>query len=209
LGLQAEISQADVNDTNYIFPYFILNYVPIGLVGLIVAGIFAAALSSIDSELNALTTVSIVDWYQRLKGDLHEEAHYVRSSRGVTFFWGAIATISALLMGETRSIIELVNQIGSYFYGSILGVFILLLWVKRASGAGALIGLLCGMLSVFSFDRLFYNAATADYSFFFPWNSVPDGYTKAIEFLWLNPVGTTVVVLMGILISFIAPRKTP
>lgn len=207
LELQAEIRQADVNDTNYIFPYFILNHVPIGIIGLIVAGIFAAALSSIDSELNALTTVSIVDWYQRLRGDLHTEAHYVKSSRGVTFFWGALATVSALLMGETRSIIELVNQIGSYFYGSILGVFILLLWVKRATGTGALTGLIAGMLSVFTFDRLFYNATTGDYSFFFPWTTVPESYTKAIEFLWLNPVGTGVVVIVGVLISFIWPNK--
>ncbi|WP_421775456.1 sodium:solute symporter [Gracilimonas sp.] len=201
LALQAEIRQADVNDTNYIFPYFILNHVPIGVIGLIVGGIFAAALSSIDSELNALTTVSIVDWYQRLKGDMHTEAHYVKSSRGVTFMWGAIATVSALLLGETKSIIELVNQIGSYFYGSILGVFVLLLWVKRATGTGALIGLISGMLSVFTFDRLFYNAATAEYSFIFPWSPIPDGYTKAIEFLWLNPVGTAVVVLVGFLVS--------
>ncbi|MEX0845176.1 MAG: sodium:solute symporter [Balneolaceae bacterium] len=207
LALQAEIRQADVNDTNYIFPYFILNHVPIGIIGLIVAGIFAAALSSIDSELNALTTVSIVDWYQRLKGDLHTEAHYVKSSRGVTFFWGALATVSALLMGETRSIIELVNQIGSYFYGSILGVFILLLWVKRATGTGALTGLISGMLAVFTFDRLFFNATANDYSFFFPWSQVPDGYAKAIEFLWLNPVGTFVVVVVGIAISLIWPKK--
>lgn len=207
LALQAEIRQADVNDTNYIFPYFILNHVPIGIIGLIVGGIFAAALSSIDSELNALTTVSIVDWYQRLKGDVHTEAHYVRSSRGVTFMWGAIATISALLLGETKSIIELVNQIGSYFYGSILGVFVLLLWVKRATGTGALIGLISGMLSVFTFDRLFYNATTADYSFIFPWSEVPDGYAKAIEFLWLNPVGTFVVVVVGVGISLIWPRS--
>lgn len=201
LALQAEIRQADVNDTNYIFPYFILNHVPIGIIGLIVGGIFAAALSSIDSELNALTTVSIVDWYRRLKGDVNSEAHYVKSSRGVTFMWGAIATVSALLLGETKSIIELVNQIGSYFYGSILGVFVLLLWVKKATGTGALIGLISGMLSVFTFDRLFYNVATTDYSFIFPWSQVPDGYAKAIEFLWLNPVGTITVVIIGYLIS--------
>ncbi|MDR9417999.1 sodium:solute symporter [Gracilimonas sp.] len=206
LALQSEIRQADVNDTNYIFPYFILNHVPIGIIGLIVGGIFAAALSSIDSELNALTTVSIVDWYQRLKGDTHTEAHYVKSSRGVTFFWGALATISALLMGETQSIIELVNKIGSYFYGSILGVFILLLWVKRATGTGALIGLISGMFSVFIFDRLFYNATTNDYSFILPWSLMPDGYDKAIEFLWLNPVGTAVVVIVGITISLIWPK---
>jgi Na+/proline symporter len=207
LALQAEIQQADVNDTNYIFPYFILNHVPIGVIGLIVGGIFAAALSSIDSELNALTTVSIVDWYQRLRGDIHSEAHYVKSSRGVTFMWGAIATVSALLLGETKSIIELINQIGSYFYGSILGVFVLLLWVKRATGTGALIGLISGMLSVFTFNQLFYNTAKADYSFIFPWNQIPDGYTKAIEFLWLNPLGTIVVVIVGLGLSYLSPRK--
>ncbi len=207
LALQAEIRQSDVNDTNYIFPYFILNHVPIGIIGLIVGGIFAAALSSIDSELNALTTVSIVDWYQRLRGDVHTESHYVKSSRGVTFMWGAIATVSALLLGETKSIIELVNQIGSYFYGSILGVFVLLLWIKRATGTGALIGLISGMLSVFTFDRLFFNAASGDYSFFFPWTQVPDGYSKAIEFLWLNPVGTIVVVLVGFMLSYLPPRQ--
>jgi Na+/proline symporter len=208
LALQAEIREQDVNDTNYIFPYFVLHHIPIGLVGLIVGGIFAAALSSIDSELNALTTVSIVDWYQRLRGEAHSEEHYVKSSRSVTFMWGAIATISALLLGETKSIIELVNQIGSYFYGSILGVFVLLLWVKRVNGTGALVGLVTGMLSVFTFDRLFYNATSADYAFIFPWSHVPEGYTKAIEFLWLNPVGTCVVVLVGLMLSYILPKKT-
>ncbi|HCT51941.1 MAG TPA: sodium-coupled permease, partial [Balneola sp.] len=207
LALQAEIRQADVNDTNYIFPYFILKYIPIGLVGLIVAGIFAAAMSSIDSELNALTTVSIVDWYKRLRPDDPGELHFLKSSRSVTVMWGVIATGSALILGETRSIIELINQIGSYFYGSILGVFILLLWVKKANGNGALIGLLSGMASVFTFDRLFYNAATADYSFFFPWTQPPEGYSKAIEFLWLNPLGAFVVVLVGIGVSFVWPRK--
>lgn len=206
LALQAEIRQTDVNDTNYIFPYFILKYIPIGLVGLIVAGIFAAAMSSIDSELNALTTVSIIDWYKRLRPDDPGELHFLKSSRAVTVLWGIIATGSALILGETQSIIELINQIGSYFYGSILGVFILLLWAKKANGTGALTGLLSGMLSVFTFDRLFYNATTQDYSFIFPWAQTPDGYSKAIEFLWLNPLGAFVVVLVGILVSRIVKK---
>lgn len=206
LALQAEIRQADVNDTNYIFPYFILNFVPVGIVGLIVAGIFAAAMSSIDSELNALTTVSVVDWYQRLQGNKHSEAHYLKSSRGVTVMWGVLATISALVLGETRSIIELINQIGSYFYGSILGVFILLLWVKKANGTGAITGLISGMLAVFTFDRLFYNATTGDYAFFLPWTELADGYSKAIEFLWLNPLGAAVVVVVGYVVSRAFPK---
>lgn len=207
LALQAEILDADVNDTNYIFPYFILNYIPIGLVGLIIAGIFAAAMSSIDSQLNALSAVSIVDWYQRLDNNKHGELHYLRYSRWTTLGWGVFATLSALALGETRSIIELVNQIGSYFYGSILGVFILLLWVKKANGTGALTGLLSGMLAVFTFDRLFYSETLGDYSFFLPWTQVPGTYSKAIEFLWLNPLGAFVVVLIGLVVSTLANKK--
>ncbi len=207
LALQSDILSADVNDTNYIFPYFILNYIPIGLIGLIIAGIFAAAMSSIDSQLNALSAVSIVDWYQRLDKNKHGDLHYLKYSRWTTLGWGIFATLSALALGETRSIIELVNQIGSYFYGSILGVFILLLWVKKANGTGALAGLAMGMLSVFTFDRLFYSETLGDYSFFFPWIQVPETYTKAIEFLWLNPLGAFVVVVVGYIISVAIGKK--
>ncbi|MEQ9264266.1 MAG: sodium:solute symporter [Balneolaceae bacterium] len=207
LDLQSEILTADVNDTNYIFPYFILNFVPIGIIGLIIAGIFAAAMSSIDSQLNALSAVSIVDWYQRLDNNKHGELHYLKYSRWTTLGWGIFATLSALALGETRSIIELVNQIGSYFYGSILGVFILMLWVKKANGTGALAGLASGMLAVFTFDRLFYNSVTQDYSFFFPWTQVPESYFKAIEFLWLNPLGAFVVVVAGVVVSMAFPKK--
>jgi Na+/proline symporter len=207
LALQAEILTADVNDTNYIFPHFILHFVPIGLVGLIIAGIFAAAMSSIDSQLNALSTVSIVDWYQRLDQNKHGDIHYLKYSRWTTLGWGIFATISALALGETRSIIELVNQIGSYFYGSILGVFILLLWSKKANGTGALAGLASGMFAVFIFDRLFYSEPLSDYSFFFPWTQVPETYTKAVEFLWLNPVGAITVVMVGVLVSMISSKS--
>ncbi len=203
LALQAEILDADVNDTNYIFPYFILNYVPIGLIGLIIAGIFAAAMSSIDSQLNALSAVSIVDWYQRLDQNKHGDLHYLKYSRWTTLGWGIFATLSALALGETRSIIELVNQIGSYFYGSILGVFILLLWFKNANGIGALTGLASGMLAVFTFDRLYYSETLGDYSFFLPWTQIPETYAKAVEFLWLNPVGAFTVVFVGWMVSLI------
>ena len=207
LERQAEIKQADVNDTNYIFPYFILQFLPVGVIGLVIAGIFAAAMSSIDSELNALTTVSIVDWHRRLRKKADTDLADLKKSRYFTLMWGALATLSALALGETRSIIELINQIGSYFYGSILGVFILLLWVKKANGKGALTGLISGMLAVFTFDRLYVNALTGDYSFFLPWTDVADGYSKAIEFLWLNPVGAFTVVLVGFLVSSAFPNK--
>ncbi|HKL19805.1 MAG TPA: sodium:solute symporter [Halalkalibaculum sp.] len=203
---QERITQSSINDTNYIFPYFILNEIPIGVIGLIIAGIFAAALSSIDSELNALSTVFIVDWYKRLNKNERSEAWYLKSSRAVTLFWGLLATLAALALGETRSIIELVNKVGSYFYGSILGVFILLLWVKKANGFGALTGLICGMSSVFIFDRLYDNPETGVYQFIMPWSNIPQGFEKTIEYLWLNPLGTGVVVSVGFLLSIVWDR---
>jgi Na+/proline symporter len=201
LERQEKITQSSLNDTNYILPYFILHEVPIGIIGLIVAGVFAAALSSIDSELNALATISIVDWYKRLDSRERRDAWYLTSSRYATIFWGILATAAALALGETRSIIELVNKIGSYFYGSILGVFVLLLWVKRANGVGALTGLISGMGTVFLFDRIYDNTATDTVKLIMPWQNIPEGFTKSVEYLWLNPLGTTVVVVVGVVVS--------
>lgn len=201
LKRQEKITESSRNDTNYILPYFILSEIPIGIIGLIVAGIFAAALSSIDSELNALATISIVDWYKRLDSNNRSAKWYLRSSRFTTVLWGLLATGAALALGETRSIIELVNKIGSYFYGSILGVFVLLLWVKRANGVGALTGLISGMATVFLLDRFFEHPERGSWQLILPWQETPEGFTKAIEYLWLNPVGTAVVVIVGIAVS--------
>ena len=204
LALQAEILAADVNDTNYIFPHFILNYVPIGLIGLIIAGIFAAAMSSIDSQLNALSTVSIVDWYQRLDQNKHGDIHYLKYSRWTTLGWGIFATISALALGETRSIIELVNQIGSYFYGSIFRCIYALTLVKKSQWNWSFSRFSIWNVCCFIFDRLFYSEPLSDYSFFFPWTQMPETYTKAVEFLWLNPVGAITVVMVGVLVSMLS-----
>lgn len=203
LDRQERITGSSLNDTNYIFPYFILNQIPIGIIGLIVAGIFAAALSSIDSELNSLSTIFIVDWYKRLDSRERSKEWYLKSSRATTVFWGLLATLAALALGETRSIIELVNKIGSYFYGSILGVFILLLWVKRANGVGALTGLISGMGTVFLFDRIYDNPTTGEWMLIAPWSQIPEGFEKTIEYLWLNPLGSTVVVIVGIAVSLL------
>lgn len=182
------------NDTNYVFPYFILNHLPVGIIGLIVAAIMAAAFSSIDSELNALATCSVVDWYQRLHQRKKSDAHYLKASRLATLFWGFLATSSAVALGETSAIIELVNQIGSYFYGSLLGVFVLLFLVPKAGGKNALLALASGMVTVFLLDQLYWNGG--DLSFFF-FQNAPIEAKKAIAYLWLNPVGTFTVVFVG------------
>lgn len=194
-------SAGNINDTNYIFPFFILNEIPIGITGLLIAAIFAAALSSIDSELNALSTVSVVDWYKRLRKKEMSRSHYLFVSRSATVLWGLLATGSAIALGETDSIIELVNQIGSYFYGSILGVFILLYFVKKSHGMGALLGLAAGMTTVFALDCLYIGSGGAFEfylpSVFAPQQEIAEGFSKAIEYLWLNPVGAFVVVFVG------------
>lgn len=193
------------NDTNYIFPFFILNELPIGIIGLLIAGIFAAALSSIDSELNALSTVSIIDWYKRLQKNKTTELSDVRSSRLATLGFGMLATLSAVALGETRSIIELVNQIGSYFYGSILGVFILLYLFKKITSNGAFIGLLAGMVTVFFFDCLYSdgNRFALYLPAVFSSHQISEpGFAKSIEYLWLNPIGSVTVIGIGVIISF-------
>lgn len=215
--LKSHVSSYD--DTNYIIPYFITHQMPagFGLIGLIIAGIFAAALSSIDSALNSLSTVSIVDWYKRLQRRQRSDSHYLSASRLATVSWGLLATASALMVARAEgSIIELVNQVGSYFYGSILGVFVLLLWVKRATGFGAFLGLLLGMLSVYLGDSIYvYNAAdgvpfSGSYALVLPGllvdgsgfhfgASLESGWHKAIQYLWLNPLGAGVVVAIGLL----------
>jgi len=199
MNRRAEVLQTDLNDTNYIFPYFIISYLPIGVIGIIISAIFAAALSSIDSELNALSTCSIVDWYYRLHETKKTDAHYLKSSKAATLFWGILATLSAIALGETKSIIELVNQIGSYFYGSILGVFILLLFFKRASGNAAFVGLILGMIVVFLADSIFYNHVTDTYFFHSSFIPSPANSGKAFAFLWLNPLGAATVVLVGMI----------
>lgn len=203
LNRRAEILGKNLNDTNYIFPYFILTYLPIGITGLLISAIFAAAFSSIDSELNALTTCSIIDWYQRLNKKSVSESHYVNASRWTTLFWGILATISAMILGETKSIIEMVNQIGSYFYGSILGVFILLLFFKKVKGNAALIGLITGMTLVFIIDSIWIQSTSNALILKFPFQTLTDDSYKLISFLWLNPVGAVTVVLVGSFVSLI------
>lgn len=196
IQLAAETGK-DKDDTNYVFPYFILHEIPKGLIGLIVAAILAAALSSIDSILNSLTAASIMDWYKRLHRQERPERHYLRMARMTTLIWGLLATATALSFGETESIVELINKIGSYFYGSILGVFILL-WIKRASGFSAITGLIIGILSVYALSLLHHEIGGGAYAWF--WET-PKGYERSLEYLWLNPIGTGVVVVVGYLLG--------
>ena len=197
------------NDTNYIVPHFILTELPNGIIGLIIAAIFAAALSSIDSGLNSLAASTTMDWYTKLKGASHPEGHLLKVSRLATIFWGVFATLVALAFGETNSIIELVNEVGSYFYGSILGVFILL-FIKRINRNAALWALAFGIATVFFFDGFYING-DGNWTMQSPYllqalniTSTPADATKAISFLWLNPIGALAVVVFSLAFTLLS-----
>ena len=171
-------NNSSFNDVNYVFPTFIIKYMPMGLVGLLIAAIFAAAMSSISSELNALATASTMDFYKRHFKPNGTDKDYVLFGRLATFAWGMLACVVAMYATNLGSLIEVVNKFGSFFYGSILGVFVLAIGVKRARARGAFFGLLIGM----AFIGVFSN------------------YTD-IAFLWFNVVGCVVTVIAGYLIS--------
>lgn len=136
------------NDVNYIFPTFVTTHLPVGLVGLLIAAIFAAAMSSAAAELNALSTSTVIDFYQRHFKQGASDAHYLRISKYATGFWGLFASITALFATNLGSLIEVVNLFGSYFYGSLLGVFVLAVGFRRASAGDAFWGLIGGMVTV-------------------------------------------------------------
>lgn len=174
--LVSEVRGTASNDVNYVFPTYIINFIPTGLLGLLIAVIFAAAMSSLDSEITALSSATVMDFYRRWFRPDATDDHYLRVSRLATGFWGLFAFCVALYAGQLGSLIEAVNQIGSFFYGSLLGVFLLAFFVPRSNGTGASVGLLVGMASVFLVS-----------------------FTTEISWLYYNVVGAAVVVTIGVL----------
>jgi SSS family transporter len=174
------------NDVNFVFPTWMTTQLPIGLVGLMLAAIFAAAMSTISAELASLSTATVIDFYRRWVRQDADDRHLLTVSRLATGFWGVFASVVAIFSVELGSLIEVVNRYGSFFYGSILGVFLLAIGWKRANGHGAFVGLIAGMVAV----------------------GYVDVFTQ-IEFLWLNIVGAVVVFAVGAGISAIAPKRLP
>ena len=172
------------NDTNFIFLSFVTTYLPAGLVGLIVGVIFSAGMSSISGEINSLATVSVIDIYKRHFVRDASDGHYLMASRLITVFWGAYAIAFASMGANFGALIETVNMVGSLFYGSMLGVFVLAFGVKRANGRGAFCGVLAGETVVFLISRL-----------------------TGISYLWYNPIGCAATVSAGLLVSVFAPNR--
>jgi Na+/proline symporter len=166
------------NDVNFVFPTFITTQMPIGLVGLMIAAIFAAAMSASAGELNSLATATVIDFYRRHFVAGAGDAHYLAVSKLSTIAWGLFSCVVAMYAANQGSLIEVVNRYGSFFYGSLLGVFILAIMTTRATAAGAFWGLIAGMAVVLTV-----------------------AFTLPIAFLWHNLIGAVVVVVVGLAIS--------
>ena len=186
VALVKEVSgDTTYNDVNYVFPTYIVTQLPVGLVGLLMAAIFAAAMSTISGELSALSTSTVIDFYRRWVRDDGDEKHLLLVSKAAMLFWAVFASIVAIWAAELGSLIEVVNRFGSFFYGSIMGVFLLSIGWSRANSTGAFVGLIAGMSAV-------------------AWVTL----NTDIAFLWHNLIGAVVVFVVGMVVSeFTGPRK--
>jgi SSS family transporter len=174
---------ADTSDTNYIFLSFVTHYLPVGVVGLVIAVIFTAAMSAISGEINSLATVTVIDIYKRHLVKNSSDKHYLVASRFATVFWGIYAVVFASTASGFGALIEAVNQVGSLFYGGMLGVFVLAFFVKRCTATGAFVGVLAGEAAIFTTAR----------------------FTQA--FLWYNVIGCLVTIGVAWLFSLSQARN--
>ena len=178
LALAAKVTGQPSRDVNYVMPRFVLDVLPLGFAGLFIAAVMAAAMSSIAAELNSLSTATVIDFYRRWFRPEGSDAHYLWVSKAATGVWGLFACLVATYAVSLGSLIEVVNRFGSFFYGSILGVFLLAM-IPGARARGAFVGLIAGMASV------------AAVSFGLP----------SVSFLWHNVVGAVVVVVVGMAVG--------
>lgn len=167
---------ANEKDTNYVFLSFVTHYLPQGLIGLIIAVIFAASMGSTASALNSLTAVSIMDVYKRTLVTHATDRHYVLAARLLTVFWGVFAIFFAEMAGKLGSLIEVVNILGSLFYGVILGIFVVAFYFKYVGSRAVFWATLLAQASIF-------------YCYWF----------TTIPFLWYNVLGCVMVVLAGLI----------
>jgi len=188
---KAMIKKADdlveTNDKDYVFIHFILNYLPRGLIGLLLAVILSAAMSSTASELNALGTITALDLYKRNKKEEFSPEHYVKISKLFTLLWGIIAIVIACVANLFDNLIQLVNIIGSIFYGNVLGIFLLAFFFKFVKG-----------------NAVFIAAIITQIVVILVW------YLDWMSYLWLNAFGCTLVILLAFMLeSFDRLHKTP
>jgi Na+/proline symporter len=177
---------ADDNDTNYVFLTFVKQYLPRGLVGLLIAIIFLASMGSTASALNSLASTTVVDIYKRTINKDASDQNYLNASRLATVFWGVVCVIMALYASKLGNLLEAVNQLGSYIYGTVLGVFVVAFYMKRINGNAVFIAAII-------------SEATIIYL----------GLTKTVAYLWLNPIGCFLVMILGLVLNRAVSQKSP
>ena len=185
------ISKADnhseTNDKDYVFFHFILNYLPKGLIGLLLAVIISAAMSSTASGLNALASTTTIDIYKRNLKDEKSDKHYLNASKLFTLFWGIVAILFACIGSLFENLIQLVNIIGSIFYGTVLGIFLVGIYSKRIQS-----------------NAIFYSAVFSQITIFiiyyFTIYIYPSGEEK-LGYLWLNFIGATLTIVLSWLLE--------
>ena len=171
-----ENSKIEKNDKDYVFLHFILNYLPRGLIGLLIAVIICAAMSSTASELNALAATTTVDLYKRNLNVKKSEKHFLKMSKFFTISWGLIAICFASIGNLFENLIQLVNIIGSIFYGTILGIFLVAFFIKKITA-----------------NSVFWAACISQIIIFFIYFKID------ISYLWLNFIGAVVTILLSII----------
>ncbi|MFQ5640821.1 MAG: sodium:solute symporter [bacterium] len=176
---------SDSNDTNYIFLTFVITYLPVGMVGLVLAAILSASMSSTSAELNALASTTVIDIYKRMLKKDASEKHYLLVSKLATVFWGLYAIVFALYASHLGTLIEAVNILGSLFYGTILGIFLVAFYLKSAGGT-----------STFFAAVLAEAAVIVCYVF------------TDIPYLWYNVIGCLAVVLLALFIEMFIGNRT-
>lgn len=177
--------KADDNDTNYVFLTFVTQYLPKGLIGLLMAIIFLASMGSTASALNSLASTSVVDIYKRIVNPNATDQNYLNASRLATVFWGVVCIGMALYAGRIGNLLEAVNQLGSYIYGTILGVFIVAFYLKKIKGTAVFIAAVITEAIICIL-----------------------GYFDVIAYLWLNAIGALLLIVIAVLISVAAPSKS-
>lgn len=175
-----------MKDSDFVFMHFILNELPIGLVGLLIAVILSAAMSSTASELSALATISTVDFYQSHFVKTKNEEHYVKASRIFTGIWGGIAIVFALFASMVESLIEAVNIVGSLFYGTVLGLFLAAFFIKRITANAAFVSALVAQFTVL----------------FLYFSSIIE-----IGYLWYNMIACFLVIVLSLILQPLLGRK--
>lgn len=177
---------ADTNDTNYIFLYFVITHLPKGIVGLLIAMIFLSAWGSIAAALNSLASTSVIDLYKRSFVKNKDDEHYYKASKWFTLLWGLVAIATAMFASNLGSLIQAVNILGSLFYGTILGIFVVAFYLKKIRGTAVFWGTIIGEIGVV----IIY-------------------ISDIVSFLWLNVIGCLLVLIIAVIIQgIIGPKKS-